>query len=196
MTILKRLFSQLLLACWMLAGAGQAWAGPIYQVAIDTATLGSGTAWLGLSFLSLDGASPASARVVGLAGDLQGDATLSGSVASTADGYLFSNAGGGGELVQALQLGGIVSFVVRFDADPGPLGSTFGFALFDDTRYLGADGDLGYFELTSDALSGLQVLPVIVAGQVASVVPEPSGVALLLVAAAAMAFCARRRARR
>lgn len=193
MTIFTRFFVRLLLACSMLAGAGQAWAGPMYRVTIDTSTLGTGPAYLGLAFLGLAGASHAGASVTGLAGDFDGDAALSGSVSATGAGYLFSNANGGGELVQALELGGIVDFLVRFDFEPGMTGATFSFALFDDTRYLGANGDLGWFELAPGAPADLQVVPVIVAQELVNAVPEPSAAALLLLAGAVMALRVRRR---
>ena len=193
MSKFRKLFVQLVLACSMLAAAGQASAGQMYQVRIDTASLGTGPAYLGLYFLGLAGASDASAHVFGLAGDFDGAAMLSGSVASAGSRYRFSNANGGGELVQAVELGGIFRFNVAFEMDPGPIGATFGYALFDETRYLGADGDLGVFQLAADGQGGLQVETVIEAGKLVGVVPEPSGVALLLAGAIGMLACWRRR---
>ncbi len=199
MSIFRKLFVQLVLACSMLAAAGQAAAGPLYQVRIDTASLGTGPAYLGLYFLGLAGASEASARVFGLVGAFDGAAMLSGSVASAGAGYRFTNANGGGELVQAVELGGVFRFNVEFEMDPGLTGATFGYALFDETRYLGADGDLGLFQLTADGQggqsgqSGLQVETVIEAGELVRVVPEPSGIALLLAGAIGMLAGSRRR---
>src|SRR4051812_31850689 len=77
-------------------------AGPSYSVNIDTASLGNGSAYLGLYFLGLADASNSSARVTNLLGNLQGPADLSGSVTGAAPGPLvFTSANGGGEVVQA-----------------------------------------------------------------------------------------------
>jgi hypothetical protein len=173
----------------MIGAAGQAAAAPIYRVNIDTASLGTGSAFLGLYFLGLDGGPAATATVSQLAGALDGAADLFGSVTGSAPGpFVFSNANGGGELVQAIQLGGMFSFDVSFAMDPGSTGTTFGWALFDAVQYLGVDGDLGNLFLQPAAPAGQQVIvaaPTTQLGGV-TVIPEPSSALLMLAAMLAM----------
>ena len=104
------------------------------------------------------------------------------------------NANGGGELVQAIQLGGVFSFDVSFLMNAGNTGTTFGWALFDTTHYLGVDGDLGHFFLEPDAAIGNQVVVDNAAGQLSVVteVMEPSTGVLVLVGMLALAGRRRR----
>jgi hypothetical protein len=71
---------------------------------------------------------------------------------------------------------------------PGTTGTTFGWALFDTTHYLGADGDLGNLFLQPFAPSGQQVLVAAPTTRVNSVtpIPEPSTAALMLAAVLAL----------
>jgi hypothetical protein len=133
-----------------------------------------------------------------LGGALTGAPDLTGAATSGTPGlYAFSNAAGGGELVQGIQLGGKFGFDVSFTMAPGDTGTTFGWALFDATHYLGADGDLGDLFLQPDAPAGKQILVSAPAGQLGSVtVPEPSTAALMLAAALALAALRRQGARR
>lgn len=185
----KHFFARLVVAA-VLAGAwAQASAAPIYRVDIDTASLGSGSAFLGLYFLGLGGATAATATVQQLSGALDGAAELTGSVTGGSPGpFVFSNVNGGGELVQAIQLGGKFSFDVSFAMEAGNTGTTFGWALFDTMQYLGVDGDLGNLLLQPAAPLGEQVMVFDPAGQLSgvTVIPEPSTTALLAIAVLAM----------
>ncbi|MCS0615365.1 NF038129 family PEP-CTERM protein [Massilia kyonggiensis] len=194
----KHFLSWLALAAALTGTCGQAAATPIaYHVDIDTATLGSGPAFLELYFMGLDGAPAATAIVSSLTGALDGAADLTGTVVGTGP-FVFGNAGGGGDLVQAIQLGGKFSFDVSFTMAPGDVGTTFGWALFDATHYLGADGDLGNLFLQPFAPAGQQILVAAPSTRVSSVttVPEPSTAALVLVAMLAMVAWRRQEARR
>jgi hypothetical protein len=192
---IRKLLSQLLFATCLAGTAGVAAAGPLYRVDIDTAALGSGTAFLDLYFLGLGNATDALATVTSLAGAFDGDAVLTGSVTGTVPGPLaFSNANGGAELVQAITLGGHFGFDVRFLMDSGTVGTAFGWALFTDTGYLGADGDLGNLFLHPEAAPDQQV-SVVLASPLASVtvIPEPSTGLLLLLAGSVLLVSARLR---
>ena len=199
MSRFKHFLSWLALAAALTGTCGQAAATPLYHVDIDTASLGSGPAFLDLYFLGLDGAPAATAIVSNLTGAFDGPADLTGAVVGTAPGpFVFGNAGGGGDLVQAIQLGGRFSFDVSFTMLPGDIGTTFGWALFDATHYLGADGDLGNLFLQPFAPVGEQILLAAPSTLVSSVtkVPEPSTAALVLVAMLAMVAWRGREARR
>ena len=193
----KHFLSWLALAAALTGTCGQAAATPLYHVDIDTASLGSGPAFLNLYFLGLDGAPAATAIVSNLTGALDGPADLTGAVVGTGP-FVFGNAGGGGDLVQAIQLGGTFSFDVSFTMLPGDIGTTFGWALFDATHYLGADGDLGNLFLQPFAPIGEQILVAAPSTGVSSVtkVPEPSTAALMLVAMLAMVAWRRQGAHR
>ncbi|MCS0580729.1 NF038129 family PEP-CTERM protein [Massilia pinisoli] len=184
----KYTLARLAVAAAMVGACAQAAAMPIYHVDIDTASLGTGPAFLDLYFMALDGAPAATATVWNLSGALAGAPDLTGAVTSGTSGlFTFSNAAGGGDLVQGIQLGGKFGFDVTFTMAPGDTGTTFGWALFDMVRYLGADGDLGDLFLQPDAPAGKQVLVSAPAGQLGSVtVPEPSTAALVLAAMLAL----------
>jgi hypothetical protein len=178
----KYFLARLLLAGAMLCACGQAAATPIYRVDIDTASLGTGPAFLNLYFLGLNGATGASATVSNLAGAFDGNSQLSGAVSGSAPGpFVFSNADGINELVQAIHLGGKFSFDVSFAMQSGSTGTTFGWALFDSVQYLGANGDLGNLFLEPGAPAGGQIT-FTTANSLSSVsmIPEPSTAALML----------------
>jgi hypothetical protein len=111
---------------------------------------------------------------------------------------VFGNAGGGGDLVQGIQLGGKFGFDVSFTMMPGDIGTTFGWALIDTTHYLGADGDLGNLFLQPFAPAGQQILVAAPSTRVSSLtkIPEPSTAALMLVAMLAMVAWHRQGVRR
>jgi len=179
---LKNLLAKLLLAACVLVAAGQAGAAQRYAVTIDTATLGSGPAYLGLYFLGLADAAPATATVSNLAGAFVGIPQLTGSVTGTPPGPLvFSNAGAGGEVVLTVSLGGMFSFDVGFTLGAGDAGTSFGWSLFNDAGYLGADGDLGTVSLQPGAAPGA-IFTVNNASGLShvSAVPEPSAVLLMV----------------
>lgn len=195
----KHFLSWLTLAAALTGTCGQAAATPLYHVDIDTASLGSGPAFLELYFLGLDGAPAATAIVSSLTGALDGAADLTGTVTGTAPGpFVFGNAGGGGDLVQGIQLGGRFGFDVSFTMLAGDIGTTFGWALFDTTHYLGADGDLGNLFLQPFAPAGQQILVAAPSTGVSSLtkIPEPSTAALMLAAMLAMVAWRGREARR
>jgi hypothetical protein len=196
----KHFLANVALAAAMVGACGQAAATPLgYHVAIDTATLGTGPAFLDLYFLGLDGAPAATATVEHLTGAFDGAASLLGMVTGSAPGpFVFGNAGTGGELMQAIQLGGTFSFDVSFTMAPGNTGTTFGWALFDTTHYLGTDGDLGNLFLQPDAAPGNQIVVAAPTTRLGGVtpIPEPSTAALVLVAMLAMVAWRGRGARR
>jgi hypothetical protein len=195
----KHYVANLALAAALFGACGQAAAAPLYRVDIDTTSLGTGPAFLDLYFLGLDGAPAATATVDHLTGALDGAASLTGTVTGTAPGpFVFGNAGGGGDLLQPIQLGGKFSFDISFTMLPGDVGTTFGWALFDATHYLGADGDLGNVFLQPFAPEGQQILLATAPTSVNGVtkIPEPSTVALMLVAMLAMLAWRGRDARR
>jgi hypothetical protein len=196
----KRFLANVALAAAMAGACGYAAATPLgYHVDINTATLGTGPAFLDLYFAGLDGAPAATATVEHLTGALDGAADLFGTVTGSAPGpIVFGNAGGGGELVQAIQLGSTFSFDVSFTMTPGNTGTTFGWALFDATHYLGADGDLGDLFLQPDAAPGSQVLVAAPTTRLGGVtpIPEPSTEALMLAAMLALFALRRQGARR
>jgi hypothetical protein len=184
----KHSLARLAVAAAMIGACAQAGAMPIYHVDIDTASLGTGPAFLDLYFLGLDGAPAATATVWNVTGALAGAPSLTGAVTGAPPGlFTFTNAAGGGDLVQGIQLGGKFGFDVTFTMAPGNTGTTFGWALFDAVHYLGADGDLGDVFLQPDAPAGKQVLVAAPASQLGSVtVPEPSTAALVLAALLAL----------
>lgn len=186
----KHFLANLALAAATIVACGQAAATPLYyHVDVDTTSLGTGPAWLDLYFLGLAGAADATATVIHLEGALDGAPDLLGSVTAGAPGaYVFGNAGGGSELVQAIQLGGKFSFDVSFAMATGNTGTTFGWSLFDATHYLGVDGDLGNFMLQPDAPLGQQIFVAAPPAPLGNVTPvaEPSTAALMAVAVLAM----------
>jgi hypothetical protein len=195
----KHYVANLALAAALVGACAQAAAAPLYRVDIDTTSLGTGSAFLDLYFLGLDGAPAAIATVDHLTGALDGAASLTGTVTGTAPGpFVFGNAGGGGDLLQPIQLGGKFSFDISFTMLPGDVGTTFGWALLDATHYLGADGDLGNVFLQPFAPEGQQILLATAPTSVNGVtkIPEPSTVALMLVAMLAMVAWHRQGVRR
>jgi hypothetical protein len=185
--------ARLLAATWMCLCTGAALAVPVHHVDIDTSALGTGTAWLGFTFLSVGGATPASASVTNLAGDLLGAPVATGSVTGGPPGALtFTSDAGGGDWFQAIQLGGHVGFDISFLFGDGSDGSTFGWSLFDDTHYLGVDGDLGSIALHPDLpLDERLTITPDNAFSAVRAVPEPS--TLLLVALSGSVLVAVRR---
>lgn len=176
---LFRGFARLLLALALFAGAGQGSASPIYSVAIDTSSLGSGQAYLGLYFQGLGSAAPATATVSDLAGAFDGTAQLTGDVTGGVPGPIVF--GNGGDFVHGITLGGLITFDVAFDYGAGGDGLTFGWALFDATQYLGAEGDLGTLSIQPGALPGQQIVlaqfsPV----STVNAVPEPASIMLMI----------------
>ena len=190
----KDMLAKLVFAVLLMSGGGQALATPSYIVSIDTSTLGTGPAYLGLYFGALAGAADATAIVSNLSGAFVGPAAITGPVSGVLPGPLaFGNANGGSDLVQGITLGGMFSFDLSFILGTGDIGSTFGWALFSDTAYLGAEGDLGTVSLQPGAaVNNLYVLANASALSSVQVIPEPSTVALLLFAGLLMVMSVRR----
>ena len=193
----KHFVARLLLAASLAGSMATAGAGPIYHVDINTSSLGTGPAYLGLYFLGLAGADEATATVSKLTGAFSGPATFSGSVTGGAPGPLaFSNANGGGDWYQAIELGGMFSFDLSFMGGSGDTGAAFGWALFNDTQYLGVNGDLGNLFLQPGMPVDQQVAMALADTALSgvTVIPEPSTLALLLLAVLGwMALEARRK---
>jgi len=186
----KHVLARILLAASLAGAMAPGLAMPIYRVDIDTSSLGTGSAFLGLNFLGLSGAGEASATVTNLTGAFSGAATLSGSVTGGVPGpLLFTNINGGGDWFQAIELGDSFSFDVSFMAGSGSTGTTFGWALFDAVQYLGVEGDLGNVFLQPAAPADQRLLMTLQdAGLVrVTVIPEPSTLALMLLALLAIA---------
>lgn len=186
--------ARLLAATWMCLCAGAALAVPVHHVDIDTSTLGTGTAYLGFTFLSVGGATAATASVTNLAADLLGVPVATGAVTGGPPGALtFASDAGGGDWFQAIRLGGHVGFDVSFLFGDGSDGSTFGWSLFDDTHYLGVDGDLGSIALHPDAgPDGRLTVTPDNAFSAVRAVPEPSTLMLVALAGCALAGMRRR----
>ena len=178
--------ARMLAATWMYLCAGVALAVPVHHVDIDTSALGSGTAYLGMSFLSVGGATPASASVTNLAADLLGMPVGTGSVAGGPPGALtFTSEAGGGDWFQAIQLGGHVGFDVSFLFGDGT----------DGTHYLGVDGDLGSIALHPDAApDGRLTITPDNAFTAVRAVPEPSTLLLVALTGCMLAVVRRRSA--
>jgi hypothetical protein len=182
---IKHILARLLLAVSLAAAIAPAGAGPVYQVSIDTSSLGTGSAFLGLYFMGLAGAGEATATASKLDGAFWGPATLTGAVSGGVPGPLsFSSANGGGDWFQAIELGGKFSFDLSVAVGSGSTGMTFGWAVFDANHYLGVDGDLGNLFLNPDAPFGQQVTMALANTTLTSVniIPEPSTLALMLFA--------------
>jgi hypothetical protein len=196
MNAFKTFAARLMLAAAMACAGGAALAAPVYHVVIDTASLGAGTAYLGLSFLGLDGAD-AEATVTGFVGALAGLGVATGDVSGSLPNPLsFGSAGGGGDFVQSIMLGGQFAFDVAFNVGTGDIGSAFSWALFNETQYLGVDGDLGTIFLDPSAALDLQVtLPQSNAFSSVSV-PEPASTLLVLSSLALLALTSQRLRRR
>jgi hypothetical protein len=188
---IRRLFTHILVAASIFGVAGAAGAVPTYEVSINTAPLGTGHAYLGMYLMGLAGATQATATVTNLAGSFIGPAMLDGSATGTLPGpIVFGSANGGGDLVQAIQLGGTFKFDVDFTIAAGNIGSTFGWALFDDVQYLGVNGDLGDINLVPDAPLASRIQLVSSGSPLSHVVKidEPPVMALVLLSLALMAF--------
>jgi hypothetical protein len=197
MQTLKHHATRLLAAACMCLCAGAALAVPFvpyHHVEIDTSSLGTGTANLGIDFLSIDGATPASATVSNLTGALLGTPVATGSVTAGPAGALtFTSDAGGGDWYQPIQLGGHVGFDVTFLTGAGSDGSTFSWSLFDDTHYLGVDGILGSIDLHPDAPADARLtIGPDNAFSTVSAVPEPSTLLLVALSGCGL-FAARRR---
>ena len=96
--------------------------------------------------------------------------------------------------IDTATLGGVLSFDVGFTLGAGDAGTTFGWSLFNDAGYLGADGDLGTVSLQPGAAPGA-IFAVNNASPLSHVqaVPEPSSVVMMLAGMLCLMAHARRR---
>jgi hypothetical protein len=191
---LKSFCIRALLALGLAGGAGAAFAGPAYHVAIDTTSL-SGKGYLALDFAALAGATPASATLSHFKGAFGPTALTTGIVDGDVGSTLtFGNAATFNELLQAVDFGGLFSFDVSFDvADHGNVGTSFALALVNaalDNYASGTDGDLAVIGL-------MPGLPATVwaddAFATVNAVPEPAGAPLFAAGLLLLLLTTRRR---
>ena len=170
----KALFARALLALSLALGAMPAFAGPLYKVAIDTASFTTAR-YLDLQFLGLGSAGQATAYVNGLGGDITGF-TLEGEAAGDLPGgFTIGNGGGFNAVLLDLQPGGLFQFEVSFDRAELGDGTTFSIGLLDET-YENLLGALVRIEL----MPGMaDVVDVPDSAVMVTAVPEPSDWALL-----------------
>lgn len=191
---LKNLFARALLALMLVTGAGAASAGPIYQVTIDTRGM-SGTGLLDFAFLGLESSGAATAYLSGFSGAF-GDFVLEGDASGTRDtGIVLGNGSGFNDYLQAVMLGDLFRFTVRFDVAPEGDGTTLGVALYNDdlSGYLGVEGNLAQFDLmpgSAIVVSADNPLTRL------SEVPEPASMAVMMMGLMLLGWTLRRRGMR
>lgn len=191
---LKNLFARALLALMLVTGAGAASAGPIYQVTIDTRGM-SGTGLLDFAFLGLESSGAATAYLSGFSGAF-GDFVLEGDASGTRDtGIVLGNGSGFNDYLQAVMLGDLFRFTVRFDVAPEGDGTTLGVALYNDdlSGYLGVEGNLAQFDLmpgSAIVVSSDNPLTRL------SEVPEPASMAVMMMGLMLLGWTLRRRGMR
>ncbi len=179
--MLKSFVFKLAMLLALVAGTGNALAGPVYHVTLDTTSLAGQHGWLDFLFTGLANAGPARATLTGfsgLAGDTAGatlaDGDVSGSLASA---LALGNGSGWNEYGQWLQLGGLLAFDVAFDVAPAGAGTSLVVALLDEQfGYLAGTGDLVTFALQPGAATAVGADG---AFATVSAVPEPGSLAML-----------------
>jgi hypothetical protein len=204
MSQLKNFLAQCVCGLMLLAHHA-AHAAPTYHVSIDTAGL-TGQGLMDFTFLANAGATPATAVLDNFSGAFGATFDHSaGAAGGIPGGIVLGNQNGGDYLTQAVDLGGLFSFDVRFD---GAFATTAGIdeSQFDATlynadfsAYLGGDGSFAEFVLVP-ALNGapgtvLASSPTGLAGIApVAAVPEPAAPLLALTALGMLGVVRSRRA--
>ena len=197
------------MACLALAlfASGAAQAGPSYRVNVDTDGH-TGQGLMDFTFLANAGATPATATLTNFHGAYGTAFDRSAGAAGTlAGGIVLGNQNGGNYLTQFVNLGGLFSFVVRFDGDFATTEnvdeSLFSATLYnaDFTGYIGNPGSFAAFALVPQ-MNGVPGGVAVLAGNgMASVtplaeIPEPSSLLLALGAFGIMGLVRRKVSRR
>jgi hypothetical protein len=174
---LKKILSRSLLAL-ALSACGAAFAGPTYHVALDTSTLGSGTAFLDLGLANYADSAPVRATLshfTGLFGEYsESGAGSSGSVAGSV--VLHTNDSGFSDLFQSILLGGQFGFDVSFDTSGTGNTSSFVAQLYngDQTGLLGVQGNLLEIDLNPGQADIVSPANAYASINAVAAVPEPS----------------------
>lgn len=194
-----------MLAAAMFLGAGQAVAGPMYHVTINTATLAAaGSGQMDFTLLGLASADATQVKLSNFSGMFGAETGRYGDVVDTAGGVDMSNSiDGMAWLTRAVTLGGSFGFDIAFaDSFGGADGVTFAVSLYSEDfgSYLGLGGPLVQFDLYPAAGGDASFLVISEDNAFASVtevaeVPEPSQLLLMLTALALLGAAARRRAK-
>ena len=202
MTHFKSFIQSAILIAAMAFGAAPAFAGPTYNVTIDTSRL-SETSGLLDFFLTSNADSPdlTSVTLTNFTGNFGAEYAREGDVADIAGGYVIGSGAGWSWLTRTVNLGGSFGFTVGFADGFGGIDAVgLAVSLFDanQQQYLGADGPLVFFTLVPETDGAPSFVTVeadnartTVAEAVAEV-PEPSDLLLMLTGLALAGFATRR----
>ena len=181
MNLMKIFSLRVLLALSMLCGAGQALAGPVYRVTIDTAALAGKSGYLDFLLLGLASAEPLEASIGNFRGDFTGASFATGDAGGGVGGLVtIGNGAAWNEFGQWANFGGVFGFDISFSTGSGMgAGSNLGIALLDaDFGYLGTAADVVSFAVQPGAdiavslEAGVASVRIVPEGEV----PEPSTV--------------------
>ena len=204
MTHFKSFIQSAVLIAAMAFGAVPAFAGPMYNVTIDTSRLLETSGLLDF-FLESNADSPdlTTVTLTNFSGNFGTEYAREGDVANIAGGYAIGSGAGSSWLTRRVSLGGTLGFTIGF-ADGFSSIDAVGLAvsLFDanQQQYIGAAGPLVLFELVPDMNGAPSFVAVSADNDITTVaeaaaeVPEPSDL-LLMLTGLALAGCATRRSR-